>query len=280
MKTHSLLLVLLSLLFFSCSDDDSSSAVSDDFSNLALVTTLENDAHRVSLYTASGQLQSGYNHIYVNLVDKISNARITNAQMSWHPVMQMASMSHSCPYSALSPASDKQAMYSGSIVFQMATMANEFWTLNMDYEISGQAFSASVVIQVQEESHRRVQVFTGTDGQKYVLAMISPAAPITGTNEMRTSLHRVISPMSYTVVDDFKVAIDPRMPTMNNHGSPGNIHLQQTEAGGEYIGSLTLTMTGYWRINLQLKNSADQLLYGSPVTDENPGSPLYFDLTF
>ncbi len=280
MRPSSVLLVLLSLLFFSCSDDDSSPAVVDDFSNLTLVTTIENDAHLISLYTTSGQLQAGHNHIYVNLVDKTSDARLTNAQMSWQPLMQMTSMSHSCPYSALIPAADKQAMYSGSIVFQMATMANDFWTLNLEYEINGQTFTASGAIHVFEPDHRRVQVVTGTDNEKYVLAMISPTAPVTGTNEMRASVHRVVSAMNYMAVNDYKIEIDPRMPAMNNHGSPGNIALEQNQAGGDYIGSLTLTMTGYWRINLQLKNSANELLYGNPVTDQDPGSPLYFDLTF
>lgn len=280
MRTLSIFFLMLSFVFFSCSDDDTPAAPSDDFANLSLVTTLENSTHRIGLYTASGQLQTGHNPIYLNLVDKASNQRVTNAQMSWLPVMQMTMMSHSCPFSSLELAPHKQALYLGSIVFQMATMGSDVWTLAVNYQIDGQSFSAESAIEVMPESHRRVQVFTGADNEKYVLAMVAPESPITGTNQMRASLHRAVTGMSYELVDDYTILIDPRMPTMNNHGSPGNIALQQSQSQGDYIGALTLTMTGYWRINLQVLNAENTAVYGTTVTDEQPTSPLYFDLSF
>ncbi|UWX55354.1 hypothetical protein NYZ99_01880 [Maribacter litopenaei] len=67
---------------------------------------------------------------------------------------------------------------------------------------------------------------------------------------------------------------------MGNHSSPNNENLTFDSSTGKYKGKLSLTMTGYWKINLQLFNKQGDVLKGEPVTDENEASSLYFELEF
>ena len=86
--------------------------------------------------------------------------------------------------------------------------------------------------------------------------------------------------MTFTAVDKFKVKIDPRMPSMGNHSSPNNTDLVQSVSGDLYNGKLSLTMTGYWKINIQLLNASGEVLKGEVVTPENASSSLFFELEF
>lgn len=58
--------------------------------------------------------------------------------------------------------------------------------------------------------------------------------------------------MNFPVVDGYTVKLDPRMPSMGNHSSPNNVNATQSAAGKLYNGKLLLTMTGYWKLNIQL----------------------------
>jgi hypothetical protein len=85
--------------------------------------------------------------------------------------------------------------------------------------------------------------------------------------------------MSFPVVDDYTIKIDPRMPSMGNHTSPNNVDLTQG-SDDLYHGKLSLTMTGYWKINLQLMNSQDEVLKGETITEETPASSIYLEIEF
>jgi hypothetical protein len=43
---------------------------------------------------------------------------------------------------------------------------------------------------------------------------------------------------------------------------------------------MSLTMTGYWKINLQLLNANNEVLKGETITDAVPASSIYFELEF
>ena len=45
---------------------------------------------------------------------------------------------------------------------------------------------------------------------------------------MTVGVFKMQSMMVFPVVDNFKVKIDPRMPSMGNHGSPNNVDLTQS----------------------------------------------------
>src|SRR5690606_7335707 len=127
---------------------------------------------------------------------------------------------------------------------------------------------------------RNVNSFVGADGVRYIISYIVPDEPKVALNPMAVAVFRMDDMMHCSVANGFKVNIDPRMPDMGNHGSPNNTTLAQSKPGSVYEGLLSLTMTGYWKINLQLYNASGELLKGEAVTSDNPASSIYFEVEF
>ena len=74
--------------------------------------------------------------------------------------------------------------------------------------------------------------------------------------------------MSWPYEPYLVVEIDPEMPAMN-HGSPNNVNPVHI-GNGHYKGVANFTMTGWWRINLVIKDGE-----GNVLTDDS-----YLDITF
>jgi hypothetical protein len=83
-------------------------------------------------------------------------------------------------------------------------------------------------------------------------------------------------------VTGYKIEIDPRMPDMGNHSSPDNQALEWNAKKSVYEGTLNITMTGWWRLNLKVYNEAGDLIGGNDVVGddfENGGSStIYWDV--
>ncbi|HSN49480.1 MAG TPA: hypothetical protein VLR29_12030, partial [Flavobacterium sp.] len=239
-----------------------------------------NDTHAIEIYSSTGTLQQGYNAISLRIKNKITSEYEKNATITWAPLMYMTTKNHACPFSGVSKTSGKETLYNGYVVFTMADNATEHWELTVNYTINGVAYTANSRIAVPASAKQRVTTFTGTDGVKYILALIEPKGPKVATNDMTVGVFKMQSLMIFPVVDNFKVKIDPRMPSMGNHSSPNNVDLTQTVAGDLYNGKLSLTMTGYWKINLQLLNASGTVLKGETITDAVPASSIYFEIEF
>jgi hypothetical protein len=279
-KYLSILFVAVTL--FSCSSDSDSTPEKpiDEISGLTKIQELSNDNHIIELYSETGKLTQGYNQISLRIKDKNTNTYITNASLNWMPIMNMATMQHSCPKSLIEKVSGKQTLYDGTIIFQMAQNDKDFWELKINYTINAVDYTVTAPISVFAAEKRTVNSFTGTDGVRYILAYIAPKSPKIGLNNMTVGLYKMQDMMTFSMVDNFKVKIDPRMPSMGNHSSPNNTDLTQSIAQGFYNGNLSLTMTGYWKINLQLLNASGEILKGEEFTPENISSSLYFEIEF
>ena len=269
------------VLLVSCSNDsdDIIPEENNETENLQLVKTISNDTHSISLYNESGILLTGYNKLYFQIKNN-NDEYVKNATTSWLPMMNMHNMSHSCPFSNITKTIGKETLYEGYIVFQMASNAMEYWELTINYAINGNEFSATEIIDVSEASKKRVNVFMGSDDVRYIIAMIEPTTPQVAINNMVAGVFKSESMMSYPIVDNYKVLIDPRMPGMGNHGSPNNEDLEQSHIDKLYHGKLSLTMTGYWKVNLQLLNTNGEVLKGEAVTEDNESSSIFFEVEF
>jgi hypothetical protein len=275
-------ILLLAIAFYSCSSDSDSVSENpiDETSGLVKIQELSNDNHIIELYSETGKLTQGYNQISLRIKDKATDKYVTNASLNWMPIMNMATMKHSCPKSLIEKVSGKQTLYEGTIVFQMAQNTSEFWELKINYTINAIDYTTTAKINVPASEKRTVSSFTGSDGARYILAYISPKNPKVAINNMTVGLYKMQDMMTFTAVDNFKVKIDPRMPSMGNHSSPNNTDLTQSTTGGLYNGKLSLTMTGYWKINLQLLNASGEKLKGEEVTQENSASSLFLEIEF
>lgn len=275
-------ILFLAIFLTSCSSDDDTIVQNpvEETAGLIKIQEIANETHTIELFSESGFLTQGYNHITLRIKEKSTNNYVTNAEINWMPLMHMAMMQHSCPKSEVAKIAGKQTLYAGEIIFQMAQNATEFWELTLNYSINGNTFTAKEIIDVPASSKRTVSTFNGTDGVRYVIAYISPKNPKVALNDMKVGIYKMQDMMNFPAVDNFKIKIDPRMPSMGNHGSPNNTDLTQTTSSGFYQGKLSLTMTGYWKINLQVLNASAEILKGEAVTSENQASSLFFEIEF
>ncbi|MFN8274599.1 MAG: hypothetical protein U0X58_06915 [Flavobacteriaceae bacterium] len=276
---YSVLFGLFLALFTSCSKSDDEPVV-NELSGLTKIKEITNDTHIIELYNTKGALQQGYNEISLRIKNKLNGSYEKTATVTWQPIMHMSMMSHSCPFSAVQKTTANGTLYKGYVVFQMAQNDTEYWDIKLDYTIDGVAYSITSVIDVPASEHKNITTFTGTDGAKYVMAYMAPETPKVAVNDFKVGLWKMQSMMSFTVVDGYQVNIDPRMPSMGNHGSPNNVNATQIKAGDFYAGKLSLTMTGYWKINLQLLNVAGEVIKGEAITETQTDSSIYFDLEF
>ena len=277
-------LLAMALLVISCrtSDDDPIDAVNPntEIEGLLKIKEITNDTHVIELYSKSGAINLGYNDIKLRIKNKSTNQYEKDAAITWKPMMHMTSMMHSCPNSAVQKVTTDGSLYSGYIVFQMPGNATEYWDLKIDYTIGGNSYTATTVIDVPVQTKKTVSAFMGSDNVKYVVAYIEPKSPKVALNDMILGVWKMQDMMNFPVVDGYTVKIDPRMPGMGNHSSPNNVNASQSAAGKMYNGKLSLTMTGYWKINLQLAKADGTILKGEEITDANPASSIFFEIEF
>ncbi len=276
---HTLIFVILMSLFaISCRTSEDPIEPKNSTENLVKIKDITNDTHIIELYSATGTTTLGYNDLKLRIKNKSTNQYENNATISWTPLMHMTSMMHSAPKSTVSKLENN--LYGGYIVFQMPQNATEYWDLKIDYIINGVNYTATSVIDIPVSSKQKVNSFMGTDNVKYVVAMIDPKSPKVAVNDMTVGVWKMQDMMTFPVVDGYTVKIDPRMPGMGNHTSPNNVDATQILAGQMYKGKLSLTMTGYWKINLQLAKADGTVVKGEPITDAVSASSIYFELEF
>ena len=264
----------------SCSSDDDNDTVLNEVEGLKKIQDLGNATHTVELFNTSGNFKTGYNAISIRIKDKTTNAFVENATLTWMPIMKMTTMDHSCPKSAVSKTLGKSTVYDGFIIYQMTNLDGSGWSLKIDYSINGVSYTASSDIVVMQNDNQNVTSFMGSDDVRYVMALVEPKDPKIAINKLKVGLYKMETMMSFPEVADYKITLDPRMPGMGNHSSPNNTDLSYNVAEKMYNGNLSLTMTGYWVLNLKLLNTVNDVLKGENVTEENPKSSLYLELDF
>lgn len=269
--------LLLSLT--SCSNS-SDTPVVDELAGISKFQEITNATHTIELYTQTGSLEQGYNEVSIRIKDIASGTYVKNAEVTWLPLMHMTMMTHSCPKSDVAKVTTNGTLYNGYIVFQMAQNATEYWDLQVNYTIDGTSYTATAVIDVPASVERRVNTITGSDGFKYVVAYAAPNDPKVAVNDIVVGIFKMQDMMHFPVADGFSLQIDPRMPSMGNHGSPNNVAAVQMNPGELYTGKMSLTMTGYWKINLQLVSPEGTVLKGEAISDTVTESSLYFDFEF
>ncbi len=252
----------------------------NELTGLSPVTTFSQNSLIVELFTPTGTFKTGYNDVYYRVKDSVENKYILTASLVANPEMNMMSMSHGCPTGEIQKIVDRPNMYRGSIIFTMPTNNMEGWTLAVNVTQGNTTRVVSGAITVNQAPKRNLNVFEGSDGTRYILAMEKPVAPIVGLNDITAQLYKRIDGYTYEVVPNFLIKIDPRMPSMGNHSSPNNIDLSSNISGALYTGKVALTMTGYWKINLQVLNADNDILKGEAITDTNESSSIYFEIEF
>lgn len=283
----SMVFALIAIFMVSCNkDDDITPNNVNEIEGLQLIKSFITEGYTLELFNKTGNFQVGYNKITLRLKDG-GGQYIDNAVMDWMPMMTMnmggMTHEHSCPYSEISKVSGKQTLYEGYIVFIMASdEPDNYWDLHFNLSVNGQDISIEDRINVISTESEYNKVYTsgmGTDDVNYMLALIEPSDPNIGTNDIVVGLFKNGQNHDFPVVNGYKIEVDPRMPGMGNHSAPGNEPMTQ-KSDGFYHGKVGFSMSGYWKINLILKDGSGTVIKGEPVTESNPESSLNFKIEF
>ncbi len=208
-------------------------------------TTISNKT--VTLFADNTNLYTGANNLYVKVTDA-SGAAITNAMVMYMPMMQMTSMSHTCPVE--NPMySSTLGMYKGLAVFIMSSDSGT-WTLEVGVDGESVIFDLNVI----ESDTKMVGAYTGTDGITYFISLLRPVNWTVGMNDIEILIHKRESMMSFPSVNDFDVVMTPEMISMG-HGSPNNVS-PVFVSNGHYQGTVNYTMTGDWRLHFELSQNS------------------------
>ncbi|MBK6536938.1 MAG: hypothetical protein IPG09_03895 [Ignavibacteria bacterium] len=99
MKKIFLLSIILfaALVIQSCSDDSVTNQDPPVNDNLTLIGTQYSNGMKINLYSDT-VLFTGYNDLYVEVKDSVSGIYVNDAHVELMPMMNMGSMSHSCPF--------------------------------------------------------------------------------------------------------------------------------------------------------------------------------------
>lgn len=274
-------ILFVALFLTSCSNDDNDEpSTVNEVEGLVKIQDITNDTHTVELFNTSGLFKTGYNAISIRLKDNTTDSYVENASLSWMPMMQMPSMQHSCPKSTITKTQGKNTVFEGFIIYQMTNIDGTGWTLNLEYTIDGVSYMASDSIIVNQNDNQNVTSFMASDDTRYVISLIEPNDPIIGVNDLMVGVYKMETMMAFPEVTNYTVTLDPRMPGMGNHSSPNNTDLNYNMADQMYHGDLSLTMSGYWVLNLKLINDQNEVLKGEDVTLEHLQSSLYLELEF
>lgn len=257
MKKYAFLaLVIGAISLTSCKKDEVEPTDNNTNTNTTVDTTMyllssgtTTNGETVELYALDQQLTTGYTQLFAKVKDA-TGAVMPSATVTFSPLMDMGTMQHSAPVIAPTYNSTTQT-YAGVVVFQMSSLGGT-WTMDVSVDGSPVTFN----LTVDESATKVVGVYTGTDGVNYVVSLARPVEWNVGMNDLILMVHKKESMMSWPAVEDLEIVLDPEMVSMG-HGSPNNVSPVHI-ANGYYQGEVNFTMTGDWRLHLQLlRNSVE-----------------------
>ena len=277
-------IVGLTILLTSCNKDDVKGITpADEVVGLQKADSIVNGSYTFYIYKKNiGNFVVGYNEVYIQLKNNKTNKYVEDATLSWKPLMHMAMMSHACPYSSISKVENTKTLYKGYFIFIMASNASEYWEIAYNYTNGNDTIAkATNRLTVDDVAGRiRYKSFKGVDNTSYFLALVDPTTPKVGTNDITAYLYKKVDMLTFNPVQNYTVEIDPRMPDMDNHTSPSNVNLTYDSTTGLYKGKLNLTMTGYWKISLIVRDASNTIQKGESITGTTTASSIYFELEF
>jgi len=238
--------LLCATLFAACKKDNTKQPETTTNNKIKIAEEATASGIEVTLWSDVQPLKTGYNKVYVSLDH--SGKSLTDATVSYMPVMNMTSMQHSCPVEQ--PVfNSKSNLYEGAIVFTMPSDSMMMWHLKVTVNNETVDFN----LKVTNTANQLVGTYMGADGESYVVALIPPKSWEVGLNDFELLVNRADGMMAYPPDDHFEITFLPEMPSMG-HSSPNNTN-PVSVGNGHYKGQANLTMTGDWRFHFKLNKN-------------------------
>jgi len=261
----------------------------------------EKEGYTIRIASLNGTFYKGYNEIRVSVQQGATP--VLPEEVTCLPIFTDAQGEHTTgPHGRELVHQADSGYHASYAVFTEESRAGNEWRLYMGFRINGTLHELDEAITVTPQPNKNLNMtsFTGTDGGRYVIALVAPQKPQVAENELVAGIYRYNEPtsapsanfpdpaqFSYAAVSGYSLHLDPRMPepSMGNHSSPNNEDLTQ-QSDGLYHGLVNYTMTGNWTLNFILSDQLGKIVKGTVVpSDFTPGvqgvkSELYLDILF
>lgn len=216
---------------------------------------------------------AGYNKLVVVVTDSLNpSQKITDAHIHFEPEMTMVMGMMTKVHAAPVENPDEEAIdgvFPGAVAFIMPTVMDGSWKLKVGLHnhLADKEGEAEFDISVDSPDPSLIKSFVSNsmDSTKLFVSLLEPEKPKVGINDIEFTVHSMETMMSFPAEDGYSLEITPEMPSMG-HGSPNNVNPVST-GNGHYKGKVNFTMTGEWRINVNV------LKDGSAVSNG-----LYFEI--
>ena len=256
------------IIFASCNDDDNPISPNPTDGLIKISEAYATGAKMKVQLWSKNDLFVGYNNLFIAVLDSVKETYVTDAHIHLEPMMDMGMMQHSSPYENPSSTLAENNLFPCSAVFLMPSSGGS-WMLNVEVHnhttnIEGMASLPIIVNNITPSVMKSTIALN--DSSKLFISYLKPTKLNVGINDFEITIHKRSSMMEFPAVTNYSIVITPEMPSMG-HGSPNNVNPVHS-ANGHYKGKVNFTMTGDWRINLDIyKNDA--------VVD----TTLFFDVT-
>jgi hypothetical protein len=265
-------MLIIAALSFSCNKITDPVQNQNQYLKIAEVVS-SSSSFNVGFY-ATDSLFVGFNKVYFKVTDKSTGLAVSQAALALHPLMNMGTYSHACPFENPENELNTDGFFEGAVLFSM--IGTNSWSLSVDVSANGKSETALFPIEkvkITDPVKKIVVIDSLSTGPgtwtitKYPMSLIEAGKWKVGNNPFEITVHTMASMMSFPAATDLTIEIDPQMPSMG-HGSPNNVNPVHT-ANGHYLGSVNFTMTGAWRIYLVIKKGSRTI-----------SNKAYFDITF
>ena len=251
------------------------------------LSTVVDGQYNVFAYSKTGSFHTGYNEIFFVATKKKNGNYIKNFDIDGllpQMLMVKMNMKHSTPVGGRAESFDENrlAVKRTWVSFVMNSSEAGSWTLGYSASVLGSTGgieAAGITVAGLSEDQQWLKSFKA-GGDTYYLSLVNPTDWTTGTNTVTAYVSKKNTPATtpYSLAQEqFTIEIDPRMPDMGNHSSPGNTPLTR-QTDGSYQGAINLTMTGRWRIHLTVSDAEGNVVAGGDDLADGYSS-LYWEVT-
>ena len=205
----------------------------------------------LTLLADSTAFATGYNKVYFNVAGNPSNASVE--------VFAKRENGAEITPTETPVWNNTTGRYEGAAVFTTSSDSGQ-WELIavLSYNNLADTLVFPVNVYAAPAGIKPVAVETGTDGNRYTVALVNPQAPIIGPNRLELAVF-VQNGNNYATAENLAIAITPQMLSMG-HSSPNNVNPVFDASSGHYTGQVNFTMSGDWRLFLQLQSGGADLV--------------------
>jgi len=272
MKTYITYIVFMIFIALSSCTKESENEPEDPTKGLVKLgeTYAKGASMKIELWSTTA-LSTGYNKMYLRAYDSLTNNLLDNGVFKIQPLMVMKmesqQMTHAAPSENPDHVKTENGLFPVAVVFTMpSTGESGQWNLSLEAQKNpgSEIGKAIFPLTVISSDPSRVKNLKTVNGTNFIISYL-PVKSKVGINEIEFMVFYKQDMMNYPAAEDFTIKMTPKMPSMG-HGSPNNVNPVHI-GKGHYKGSVNFTMTGEWRINLEL-------------TAKGETTNTYFDVNF